>query len=228
VTIVYVAATILQLVGRAGLQTEVSFPTEDGGIVYADVYGAGGRGVVLAHGGRFTKESWATQAGALAASGLRVVAIDFRGRGRSRGGPRAARSDDGAQFDVLAAVRYLRDTGANSVSVVGASFGGGAAAMAAVQAPGAIDRLVLLAHSPIGEPERLQIPTLFIVSRGDTTGSGALRLPAIRQQYERAQGPKELVVLDGSAHAQFIFETPEGGRLLREILRFLSQPREDE
>lgn len=34
---------------------------------------------------------------------------------------------------------------------------------------------------------------------------------------------QELVVLDGSAHAQFIFETSQGERLMREILRFLSE-----
>jgi len=37
-------------------------------------------------------------------------------------------------------------------------------------------------------------------------------------------GPKELVILDGSAHAQFLFATDQGARLMREILRFLSQP----
>ncbi len=96
-------------------QELVSFPTDDGGIVYADVYGAGERGVVLAHGGRFTKESWAEQAPLLAEAGFRVVAIDFRGRGQSRGGPQEGSADD-VHFDVLAAVRYLRDSGANTVS----------------------------------------------------------------------------------------------------------------
>ena len=42
-------------------QQTVSFPTQDGGIIYADVYGTGERGLVLAHGGRFSKESWASQ-----------------------------------------------------------------------------------------------------------------------------------------------------------------------
>jgi len=37
-------------------------------------------------------------------------------------------------------------------------------------------------------------------------------------------GPKELNVLEGSAHAQFIFATDQGERLMREILRFLSTP----
>ena len=209
----------------AGTQERVSFPTQDGGIVYADVYGEGDRGVVLAHGGRFTKESWATQAPAFATAGFRVLAIDFRGRGQSRGGARSDSGDDGVHFDVLAAVRYLRETGAITVSVVGASFGGGAAAKAAVEAAaGEIDRIVLLAHSAIAEPERMQGRKLFITSRGDTTGSGALRLPTIRDQYERSPGPKELVILDGAAHAQFIFHTDQGARLMREILRFLSEP----
>ena len=205
-------------------QERVSFPTEDGGIVYADVYGTGDRGVVLAHGGRFNKESWAVQAHTLATAGFRVVAIDFRGRGQSRGGPQSVSRDDGAHFDVLAAVQYLHQAGASTVSVVGASFGGGATARAAVEAPrGVIDRIVLLAHSAIDTPERMKGQKLFITSRGDTTGSGALRLPQIREQYEQAPEPKELVILDGAAHAQFIFETPQGERLMREILRFLSE-----
>ena len=206
-------------------QQSVSFPTEDGGIVYADVYGAGDRGVVLAHGGQFTKESWAEQAAALAQAGFRAVAIDFRGRGQSQGGSAAADDGGGVEFDVLAAVRYLRETGASTVSVVGASFGGGAAAQAAVAAePGEIDRLVLLAHSPIDEPERMQGRKLFITTRDDFSGGGVLRLPGIQEQYERAPGPKEIVVLEGSAHAQHIFKTDQGDRLLREILRFLSAP----
>ena len=111
------------------------------------LYGQGERGVVLAHGGPFTKESWAKQAPVLVKAGFRVVAIDFRGRGRSRGGTRASASslssssssslssDEGYRFDVLAAVRYLRSKGAKSVSVVGASFGADAAVEAAVANP---------------------------------------------------------------------------------------------
>ena len=218
------ALAVVVFATLAGQQQRVSFPTQDGGIVYADVYGEGERGVVLAHGGRFTKESWGAQAPAFATAGFRVVAIDFRGRGQSRGGPQPDSGDDGVHFDVLAAVRYLRDTGATTVSVIGASFGGGAAAKAAVETqPGEIDRIVLLAHSAIDEPERMRGRKLFITSRGDTTGSGALRLPAIRDQYERSPGPKELVILDGAAHAQFIFQTDQGARLMREILKFLSE-----
>jgi pimeloyl-ACP methyl ester carboxylesterase len=202
----------------------VSFPTADGGVVHADVYGTGGRGVVLAHGGRFDKSSWRAQAQALAEAGFRAVAIDFRGRGQSRGGP-GPKSDEAVYLDVLAAVSYLRQTGAKTVSVVGGSFGGGAAAQASVvSAPGEIDRIVLLAHSAIDEPERMKGRKLFITSRDDPSWSGPPRLVKIRDQYERAPEPKELVVLEGSAHAQFIFETDQGERLMREILRFLTAP----
>ena len=202
----------------------ISFPTADGGVVHADVYGTGGRGVVLAHGGRFDKSSWRKQAQALAEAGFRAVAIDFRGRGQSRGGP-DPKSDDAVHLDVLAAVHYLRQTGASTVSVVGGSFGGGAAAQASVvSAPGEIDRIVLLAHSAIDEPERMKGRKLFITSRDDPSWSGAPRLVKIREQYERAPDPKELVILEGSAHAQFIFETDQGERLMREILRFLTAP----
>ncbi len=217
------ASVLVALVGCGGPEP-VSFPTDDGGVVHANLYGRGGHGVVLAHGGRFTRESWATQAETLAQAGFLVLAIDFRRRGESRGGPQPTSADD-VHFDVLAAVRYLRALGVETVSVVGARLGGGAAAQAAVEAgEGEIDRLVLLAASAIGQPERMKGRTLFITARGDTTGSGALRLPVIRDQYERAPGPKELVILEGAAHAQYLFETDQGERLMREILRFLSEP----
>jgi hypothetical protein len=104
----------------------------------------------------------------------------------------------------------------------GASLGGWTAADASVEAkPGEIDRLVLLAHSPIVKPEQIKGRKLFIVCRDDTNDAG-LRLPRIREQYEKAPDPKELVILEGSAHAQFIFATDQGERLMAEILRFLS------
>jgi hypothetical protein len=102
---------------------------------------------------------------------------------------------------------------------------GGAAAQASIDArPGEIDRIVLLAHMPVSAPEGMRGRKLFIVSRDDPGPGGTPRLVRIRDQYERASDPKELIVLDGSAHAQFIFDTAQGDRLMQEILRFLSAP----
>lgn len=210
---------------QASAPEAVSFPTSDGGLIFANLYGTGDRGVVLAHGGRFNKESWDVQARALAAAGFRALAIDFRGYGKSRGPGQADPLSAPLHHDVLAAVRYLRGRGAKTVAVVGASMGGGAAADAAIAArPGEIDRLVLLASLASGPPEKIPGRKLFVVARDDMTASGKPRLIEIRKQYERCPEPKELVLLDGSAHAQYLFETDQAERLWREILRFLNEP----
>jgi pimeloyl-ACP methyl ester carboxylesterase len=161
----------------------------------------------------------------LVARGFRVLAIDFRGFGCSTG---PGQSDfDHAPFakDVLAAVRYLKANGAGTVSVIGGSFGGSAAGDASIEsAPGEIDRIVLLGGAPNLSAEKLKSRSLFIVARDDTSGSGGPRLPGIRAQYERAPQPKELIVLDGSAHAQFLFQTDQSSRVMHEIVQFLSKP----
>jgi len=62
-------------------QQAVSFPTPDGGLVYADMYGKGSRAVVLAHGMRFNKESWSEQARTLADAGFCVRQLTFAAMG---------------------------------------------------------------------------------------------------------------------------------------------------
>ena len=213
-------ALVLTTAAAAG--QSISFPSEDGGRVCADLYGKGARAVVLAHGGRFNKESWRVQADALVSEGFQVLAIDFRGFGCSTGPGQADFDNAPFENDVLAAVRYLKTHGAKTVSVVGGSFGGGAAGDASIKsAPGEIDRIVFLGAAPNLSAGKLRSRSLFIVSREDANDAG-LRLPAIRAQYEKAPEPKELIVLDGSAHAQFLFQTDQGARVMHEILRFLS------
>ena len=105
----------------------------------------------------------------------------------------------------------------------GGQHGGDAAADAVVTAkPGEIDKLVVLAAQGGEHPERLNVKKLFILSRDDTSGAGP-RLPGIRAAYDAAPRPKQLVLLEGSAHAQFLFETDQGPRLMREILRVLKE-----
>jgi dienelactone hydrolase len=212
----------LLLAGASAAQKTVSFPTQDGGVIYADVYGKGDRAVVQAHGGRFNKESWSEQARTLASAGFRVLALDFRGYGKSRGPGDSEPLSAPLQLDVLAAVRYLHETGAKSVSVVGGSKGATAAGNASLASrPGEIDRLVLLGGAPDGPAEKLNSATLFIVARDDSSGDEP-RLPGIQQQCQKAPEPKEFIILDGSARAQYLFQTDQAYRVTREILRFLS------
>jgi len=187
-----------------------------------DIYGTSDKAIVLAHGGRFNKESWTRQAERLAAAGFQVLALDFRGYGKSRGPGDSDPMDAPLHLDVLAAVRYLRKNGAKSVSLVGGSMGGGAAADACISSqPSEVDRIVLLGAHPNGPAEKLKCPSLFIVARDDASGDGP-RLPKIRADYEKAPEPKQLIILDGSAHAQYLFQTDQGERVMHEILRFLS------
>jgi pimeloyl-ACP methyl ester carboxylesterase len=204
-------------------QDHVSFPTQDEGLVYADVYGKGARGVVLAHGGQFNKESWERQARVLEKAGFHVLAIDFRGYGRSRGPGQSNPLGAPLQLDVLAAVRYLRKAGARTVAVVGASMGGSAAADAVIEAkPGEIEGLVVLgAGAGNLPPAKITGRKLFIASREEANAGGP-RLPGIQRDYDKMPEPKRLLVLDGSAHAQFLFQTNQGDRVMDEILRFLS------
>ena len=193
--------------------TNVSFTTADGGMVDADLYGSGTRGVVFAHGAIFDKQSWAPLARRIASHGLRALAIDFRGYGMSRPG-----SDPNAlDQDVLAAIRWLHKQGVVKVSVVGGSMGGGAAGKAATEVnPGEIDKLVLLSPMPIDNPEDLKAASiLYIASRKESLA------PTVRAQYKRAPEPKKLILLDGSAHAQNIFDTDQAQNLGDAIVKFL-------
>ena len=216
------AIIVAVLVGShaATAQKTVSFSTSDGGVIFADLYGTGDKGLVLAHGGQFNKESWSAQAPQFVAAGFRVLAIDFRGYGKSHGpgdkDPLGAPLD----LDVLAAVRYLRESGAKSVSIVGGSMGGAAAGDASIASRrGEIDRIVFLGSAPNLPADKLKARSLFIVARDDTSGDGP-RLPGIRAQYEKAPQPKQLIIQEGSAHAQYLFQTDQGDRVMREILRF--------
>ena len=220
-TLLPVFAALLLSPATAAQKT-VSFPTEDGGVVFADEYGAGEKGVILAHGGQFNKGSWAKQAQILRNAGFHALAIDFRGYGKSHGPGDSDPMDAPLHFDVLAAVHYLRQNGARSVSVIGGSMGGGAAGDASIRSkPGEIDRLVLLGAAPNDPADRLKSASLYIVARDDASGDGP-RLPRIREQYERSPQPKKLIVLDGSAHAQWLFQTAQSERVMQEILIFLS------
>jgi pimeloyl-ACP methyl ester carboxylesterase len=214
----------LLLASVASAQTTVSFPTEDGGTVFADLYGSGDRGVVLAHGGRFNKESWSAQAQQLAAAGYRVLAIDLRGYGKSHGPGDKDPMDAPLDLDVLAGVRYLHHAGATSVAVIGGSMGGAAAGDASILSqPGEIAGVVFLGSAPNQSADKLKSPSLFIVARDDTSGDGP-RLPGIKAQYQKAPQPKKLIILSGSAHAQYLFQTTHADRVMRDILRFLSHP----
>ena len=89
--------------------------------------------------------------------------------------------------------------------------------------PGAINRVVLIAHMTVDRPEKLR-------------DAGAVHpRPRRRQRQRSAPARDPRAVPEGArdrrnwccstarAHAQFLFATPQGERLMREILRFVSR-----
>ena len=104
-------------------------------------------------------------------------------------------------------------------------MGGGAAADATIVAePGEIDCLVELGAAAGNlPPEKMKGRKLFIVARDDASEDGP-RLPHIRAAFEKIPEPKRLIILEGSAHAQFLFQTAQANRVMREILAFLAAP----
>ena len=122
---------------------------------------------------------------------------------------------------MLAAVAYLRRIGAKTVDAIGASLGGDAVGNAdAMSAAGTFTCVMFLGSEGGDAPEKLSGRKLFLVARDDKSGDGP-RLPGIEAHYARAPEPKKLVIVGGSAHAQYLFDTDQGPRVMKEILRFL-------
>lgn len=210
----------------ASAQQHVLLRASDGWVVASDVYGGGAHGLVLAHGGRLTKESWRAQAERLAAAGNSVIAIDLRGFGQSQTPPNAVASDSRKELDVIAAIDYLRSQGAVRISLVGGSMGGDAAADATTTvAPGYVDCLVLLSSAGGERPDQIRArKVLVIAARDDQRSNGERRFPNLEAGYNKITVPKALLRLEGTAHAQAIFDTPDGEKATEAILRLLSAP----
>ncbi|MGH2995448.1 MAG: alpha/beta hydrolase [Gaiellaceae bacterium] len=187
----------------------VTFRTSDGVELSGTLRGEGSRAVVLAHMAGGSGEDWATVAEELAGGGRTVLAFDFRGHGDS-GGTSAPAS---APVDLEAAVAFVRDRGAESVVLVGASLGGmavatvggklGAEGVAVVSAPFSFGGLDVLP----ADIEALGGEKLFVVAEGDEVA------PDIREMFRLAGEPKRLEALSGSAHGTQILASPQGERL---------------
>ncbi|WP_437282416.1 alpha/beta fold hydrolase [Sorangium sp. So ce375] len=108
--------------------------------------GASQRPVVLVHGLSDSCRTWNRLAPALAAAGRRVVALDLPGHGHS------ARPDAPYTVAWYAGVvaEWIRSLGLDDFDLVGHSFGGSIAMCVAIERPGRIHRVGLVAAGGIG------------------------------------------------------------------------------
>jgi len=198
--------------------------TLDSGRVVADHLGSGNRGVVLVHGGRYTRRHWGSLPLHLASDGAQVLAIDLRGYGESRRNRLADIGQPEEALDVQAAVRWLGERGTRDVTVIGASLGGGAAASAALEpqrAAETIDALVLLAPTRLVSAERIRARLLVVIGATDTTASGALRFTGRWEDFRRGAGPREMCTVDSGAHGPELLLRGDSAQVMGVIRRFL-------
>lgn len=191
----------------------VSFATEDGGTIHANYFYSGPTAIVLAHGAIFNKESWPGLIKTLSKNNITVLAIDFRGYGKSTAGNRTADKYE----DILAAVRFLHDQPRISkITVLGASMGGSAAAKASIHSiSGDINQLILLSPATITEPEKLKSDILYIASENESI------INSIKANFKKTPKPKQLKLIEGKAHAQHIFKTQNKALLTELIIDFI-------
>jgi pimeloyl-ACP methyl ester carboxylesterase len=205
----------------------VTLRTSDGVRLDGAIVGSGPRGVVLVHeAGAQVLCGWWPYAARLADRGFRVLLFDLRCYGLS---DCPAKGEDNVVSDVAAAVEELRDRGGTSIQLVGASYGGSIALVAASR----LDDLTALADlsgdeltSSIGGQGRpttavraasgVHVPTLLAVARND----GYIGLPDERALYRRlASSRKRLIVLPVAAgHGWDLLAWPHFERTLTAFL----------
>jgi pimeloyl-ACP methyl ester carboxylesterase len=154
--------------------------TVDGGTLAYEVTGGSGPLVVLAHGMGDSREAYRFLVPALVAAGYRVAAVDLRGCGEtSVGWPSYSRTD--VAGDLIALVDHL---GGPAV-LVGHSFAGGSATIAAAQAPDLVTAVVELA--PFTRKQQIRLGDLRVTRfrRGMTRllGTAVLGSPRLWRSY---------------------------------------------
>ena len=190
------------------------FRAADGTRLDGAELGSGDRGVILLHESPADLCDWTPYGKSLAAHGFHVLLVDLRGFGLSRGAPNGA---PGARADVRGAVDELKSLGARKVVLVGASYGGATAMVAAPSLGSAIAGLANLSGETVlhegGADElnalaavrRLQVPFLVLASRDDhwLLGSEARKLVAAA-----ASRDKRAVVYPGYRHGWDLLDVP--------------------
>jgi pimeloyl-ACP methyl ester carboxylesterase len=181
----------------------IRFETSDGVTLDGAIVGSGPVGAVLIHEYPGPMCGWWPYAAYLSRHGVRALLFDLRCFGESECETGRGR----ATTDVAAAMNALREDGARSVALVGASMGGAIAVVAAerlhpaalVDLSGERDTTALtpgISANAGAAARGVTAPALFVVAREDRY----VPVSDMRTVYERAASrTKRLVVLPAEA-----------------------------
>jgi pimeloyl-ACP methyl ester carboxylesterase len=217
----------------AGVEAETFwFNAADGTRLDAAEVGSGERGVILLHEAPADLCDWAPYAKTLARRGFHVLLVDLRGYGLSRGAPIGER---GARADVRAAVEALKARGARKIALVGASYGGATAMVAAPSLGNAVAGVASLGGELVlhegGNDElnaldavrKLHVPFLVLASKDDHWLLGPEARTLVRAAASR---DKQVVVYPGYRHGwDLLYKPPTrpADTVLGEFLRRVTE-----
>jgi alpha-beta hydrolase superfamily lysophospholipase len=201
------------------------FQASDGTKLDGAELGSGGRGVVLLHESPADLCGWEPHAEKLARRGFHVLLVDLRAFALSQRGPYGG--PRGAIADVRAAVDELTRLDAKRIVVVGASYGG---VVALVAAPAIANRIAAVASlsgelslgddfDALAAVKRIRMPLLVMGSRDDRYLSAA---DARRLVRAAASPDKALVEFGGTFHGwDLVLDAQQRQRADRILVHFL-------
>jgi pimeloyl-ACP methyl ester carboxylesterase len=132
---------------------QIVFSGADGHRLEADLRGAGGRIVLLLHGGGQTRHAWGGAARRLGDSGWRAITLDLRGHGGSEWHGGGHYMFEHFAEDVVSVSGQIEERFGCKPVAVGASLGGIAALLAEGEgAGGVLEGLVLVDITPRMDP----------------------------------------------------------------------------
>jgi dienelactone hydrolase len=192
--------------------------TSDAVRLYAVEAGRGPVAAVLAHGGRSDLCEEIPYAQTLVAAGLRVLAFDFRGNGRSGD---SATHPLALGSDLAAAVSRAAADGAGHVFVIGSSMGGAAAVQNGAGLP--VAGIVSLSGTRLWPgfgvdrpgPSALHVPFLYVGSRNDRRAPLKEALGVFRAV---ASKDKRTVFYPGVLHGWELVQTSSHAAATRAII----------
>jgi alpha/beta superfamily hydrolase len=194
----------------------VTFTTEDGLQLSGTLYGQGTAAIIFSHMSDGSRAEWRDLPEKMAGMGYMALAYDFRGRGDSEG----TFDPPASNKDLMAAVNFIRDEGAQKIALIGASMGAMASAkVAAVEKTEAVICLaggISWSGPEISDQELAAIsaPLLVITSEEDQFVQDTLHI------YEVASSPKEKHLYPGRTHGTDLFDT-HGADLSQRIINFI-------
>jgi pimeloyl-ACP methyl ester carboxylesterase len=157
---------------------------------------------IFVPGAVFNKESWFFLAERL--QQLNVASLSLDGK---------------TLYDVLSAIKVLKDKGFKNITLVGGSMGGAAILDALKEKTDeSINKVIVLAPSGGSPIKSGKIKKLFVVAKGDRLGM----YPDVKKLYEGSSEPKKIVEFEGSEHAQHLFKSSNKDELSRLIIDFIT------